>query len=86
MRENRIGADAQRQTGVATFDGHDKKKLRVTYKRILEHLESKYGRKFSYGAIIQLSVVRNNIPNFRLGFLVHNRRHLHSFYGRGTLK
>jgi len=59
VRGNRIGADAWRRTGVATFDGHDKKGPRVIYKRIQEHVESKYGRKFSYGAIVQLSVVRN---------------------------
>lgn len=58
MRDNRIGADAWR-TGLATFDGNTRKGPRVTYKRIKEHLEGKYNRKFSYGAIVQLSVVRN---------------------------
>lgn len=59
VKENRVGADAWRRTGVATFDAYDKKGPRVTYKRIQEHLEQKYERKFSYGAIVQLSVARN---------------------------
>lgn len=59
VQENRIGADAWRRTGVATFDGNVKIGPRVTYRRIKEHLERKYQRKFSYGAIVQLSVVRN---------------------------
>ena len=59
VHENRIGADAWRRTGVATFDGNVKSGPRVTYRRIKEHLERKYQRKFSYGAIVQLSVVRN---------------------------
>jgi hypothetical protein len=59
VHENQIGADAWRRTGVATFDGNVKSGPRVTYRKIKEHLESKYQRKFSYGAIVQLSVVRN---------------------------
>ena len=59
VRDNRVGADAWRRTGVATFDGYEKKGPRVTYKRIKEHLEKKYQTKFSYGAVVQLSVVRN---------------------------
>ena len=59
VRENRIGADAWRRTGVATFDGNVKSGPCVTYRRIKEHLERKCRRKFSYGAIVQLSVVRN---------------------------
>lgn len=59
VHENRIGADAWRRTGVATFDGNVKNGPRVTYRKIKEHLESKYHRKFSYGAVVQLSVVRN---------------------------
>ena len=48
VHENRIGADAWRRTGVATFDGNIKSGRRVTYSRIKEHLEQKYGTKFSY--------------------------------------
>lgn len=59
VHENRIGADAWRRTGVATFDGNIKSGRRVTYSRIKEHLEQKYGTKFSYGAVVQLSVARN---------------------------
>ena len=44
---------------MAMFDGNVKSGPRVTYHKIKEHLESKYQRKFSYGAIVQLSVVRN---------------------------
>ena len=57
VRDNRNGADAWKRTG--TFDGNTRKGPRVTYKRIKEHLENKYNTKFSYGAIVQLSVVRN---------------------------
>lgn len=54
-----MGADAWRRTGVATFDGNLKRGPRGTYKRIKEHLEKKYKTTFSYGAIVQLSVVKN---------------------------
>ena len=59
VRDNRIGADAWRRTGVATFNRNTRKGPRATYKRIKEHLENKYNTKFSYRAIVQLSVVRN---------------------------
>ena len=59
VHANQIGADAWRGTGVATFDGNVKSGPCVTYRRIKEHLERKYQRKFSYGAIVQLSVVWN---------------------------
>ncbi len=59
VKENRIGADAWRRTGVATFDGNLKRGPRVTYQRIKEHLEKKYETTFSYGAVVQLSVVKN---------------------------
>lgn len=59
VHENRVGADAWCRTGVATFDGNIKSGRRVTYSRIKEHLEKKYGTKFSYGAVVQLSVARN---------------------------
>ena len=59
VQDIRVGADAWRRTGVATFDGNMKSGPRVTYQRIKEHLERKCQRKFSYGAIVQLSVVQN---------------------------
>lgn len=59
VRDNRVGADAWRRTGVATFDGNLKSGQKVTYQRIKEHLENKYNTHFSYGAIVQLSVVKN---------------------------
>ena len=59
VRDNRVGADAWRRTGVATFDGNLKRGPRVTYQRIKEHLQMKYNTTFSYGAIVQLSVVKN---------------------------
>lgn len=58
MQDNRVGADAWRRTGVATFDGNLKRGPRVTYQRIKELLQERYATKFSYGAIVQLSVVR----------------------------
>ena len=42
-----------------TFDGNVKQGQKVTYKRIKQHLEDKYKTTFSYGTIVQLSVVRN---------------------------
>ena len=59
VRENRIGADSWRRTGAATLDGNTKKRPRMTYKKIQDHLEEKNNRKFSYGAIVKLSVMRN---------------------------
>jgi len=59
VRDNRVGADAWRRTGVATFDGNLKSGNKVTYQRIKDHLEKKYNTRFSYGSIVQLSVVKN---------------------------
>ena len=53
------GADKWRKTGEYTFDGNRKVKNKVTFKRIKEHLEAKYGRKISYGSIVQLCIARN---------------------------
>lgn len=58
-RENRIGADSWRRTGILTFSGNVKRGPKVTYKRIKEHLEEKYGVRFGYGTIVQLCCVRN---------------------------
>ena len=49
----------QKHGGVLTFDGNVKKKQKVTYEKIRKHLESIYGRKFSYGTVVQLCIARN---------------------------
>ena len=54
-----VGADAWRRTGLLTFDGNVKVEKKCTYKRIQDHLESVYRRKFSYGTVVQLCVARN---------------------------
>ena len=59
VKENRIGADAWHPTGVAIFDGNLKTGPRVTYQRIKENLDKKYGRSFSYGTVVQFSVVKS---------------------------
>lgn len=53
------GADAWRRTGILTFDGNRKIKKKATFRRIKEHLEIKYGRKISYGSVVQLCCARN---------------------------
>ena len=59
VQSKRVGADAWRRTGMLTFDGNLKQGQKVTYKRIKQHLEQKYNTTFSYGTIVQLSVVKN---------------------------
>jgi hypothetical protein len=59
VRDNNVGAEAWRRTGVLTFDGNVKKKQKVTYERIRKHLESVYKRKFSYGTTVELCIARN---------------------------
>ena len=59
VEERNIGADAWRRTGVLTFDGNTKVKEKVTYKRIQQHLEQVYKRKFGYGTVVQLCIARN---------------------------
>ena len=59
VQSKRVGADAWRRTGILTFDGNLKQGQKVTYKRIKQHLEDKYNTTFSYGTIVQLSVVKN---------------------------
>ena len=59
VQSKRVGADAWRRTGILTFDGNVKQGQKVTYKRIKQHLEEKYNTTFSYGTIVQLSVVKN---------------------------
>ena len=62
VREQKVGADAWRRTGILTFSygkHHENSGLKVTYKRIKEHLEEKYQTKLSHGTIVQLCVARN---------------------------
>ena len=59
VRNNNVGAEPWRRTGVLTFDGNMKKRQKVTYERIRKHLESVYERKFSYGTVVQLCIARN---------------------------
>lgn len=59
VRENRVGADSWRRTGVLTFTGNARRGPKVTYNRIKSHLEKKYGTRFGYGTIVQLCCARN---------------------------
>lgn len=59
VQSKKVGADAWRRTGILTFDGNVKQGQKVTYKRIKQHLEEKYNTTFSYGTIVQLSVVKD---------------------------
>ena len=58
-RENRIGADSWRRTGLLTFSGNVRKGPKLTYNRIRTYLQDKYNTKFSYGTIVQLCCARN---------------------------
>lgn len=42
-----------------TFDGNKAVEQKVTYERIRKHLETKYGRHFSYGTTVELCVAHN---------------------------
>jgi len=59
VEERSVGADAWRRTGILTFDGNKAVEQKVTYERIRQHLEKKYGRHFSYGTTVELCVARN---------------------------
>ena len=59
VKQNNVGADQWRRTGVLTFDGNVRDAKRVTYERIRQHLNSVYHREFSYGTTVQLCVARN---------------------------
>lgn len=62
VKEQKVGADAWRRTGVLTFSygkNQEISGLKVTYKCIKEHLERKYQTKFAHGTIVQLCVARN---------------------------
>lgn len=58
-RENRIGADSWRRTGVLSFTGNVRRGPKITYNRIKTHLEKKYETKFGYGTIVQLCCAKN---------------------------
>ena len=61
MKDNNIGADAWRRTGVLTFDGNIKNTQKLTYHSIKKHLKKMYAPalKISYGTVVQLCVARN---------------------------
>ncbi len=59
VHDKEVGASAWRRTGVATFDGNRKSGAKVTFTRIQEHLNSKYGSRISYGSVVQLCAVKN---------------------------
>ena len=69
VEQSGVGADAWRRTGVLTFDGNRKVEKKVTFRCIKNHLEEKYGKKFSHGSIVQLCVARNkrriNAKNYK---------------------
>ena len=59
VRKQGVGADSWRRTGVLTFDGNRRVGRKVTFRRIQDHLQAKYKRKFGYGTVVQLCVPRN---------------------------
>ena len=59
VQDCNVGADAWRRTGVLTFDGNRRIKMKATFQRIRTHLEETYNHKFSYGTVVQLCVPRN---------------------------
>lgn len=59
VKDNSVGADCWRRTGVLTFDGNTKLKSKVTYESIRQHLQQVYKRHFSYGSVVHLCVARN---------------------------
>ena len=59
VEESDVGADRWRRTGVYTFSGNPKESKRMTFGKIKQELELHYGRKFSYGTVVQLCVPRH---------------------------
>ena len=59
VEQRSIGADAWRRTGVLTFDGNKSVQEKVTYRRIQEHLQAVFKRKFAYGTVVELCIARN---------------------------
>ena len=58
-KQNHVGADAWRRTGVLTFSGNTKKGPKVTYMCLKRHLEKTYSTKIGYGTVVQLCLVHN---------------------------
>ena len=65
VRKRGVGADSWRRTGVLTFDGNRRVGKKVTFRRIQEHLEAKYKRKFGYGTVVQLAQGLAQVTNRR---------------------
>ena len=59
VEESDVGADRWRRTGVYTFSGNPKKTKRMTFGKIQKELKVHYGRRFSYGTVVQLCVPRH---------------------------
>ena len=59
VQEHQVDADAQRCTGVLTFDGNTHLKNKATYEGIKQHLQTIYKQTFSYGTVVQLCIPRN---------------------------
>ena len=83
VEERSVGADAWRRTGMLTFDGNKAVEQKVTYERIRQHLEKKYGRHFSYGTTVELCVARNrrrkSAKRYKGAAQVTSRRARHEF-------
>lgn len=54
-----VGANQWRRTDILTFDGNRRISNKVTYRPIQQHLQTVYGRDFTYGTVVQLCVARN---------------------------
>ena len=66
VRRCDTGADAWRRTGVLTFsfyEGQNNEK-KLTLKRMQQHLQRHYGRKLSYGTVVQLCCARHERRKF----------------------
>ena len=59
VEECDVGADRWRRTGVYTFSGDVKSSKRITFGKIQRKLDEHYGRRFSYGTVVQLCVPRH---------------------------
>ena len=59
VKDHQVGADAWRPTGVLTFDENSKLKVKVTYRKLQEHLQLVYNRKIAFGSVVELCVPHN---------------------------
>ena len=59
VHSRRVGGDAWRRTGVLTFDGNIKTGPKVTFKRIQQHIQEKYGTNIGCGTGVQLCTIKN---------------------------